>query len=403
MKKIFALILCLALLGLCGCKSGKEPSAESQVATVIDSQTESEPKGPQEKVQYELKGTLEQSTEFSNGYAIVKIKEEDAQNYWINKKGEVLAVLPNVVFSSGQTYPAKTSEIGGGFVLVSDYSTRGYTKLCDVEGNVYSAEDFGVTAFHPDALADGYIITTTESDNASIKIGVLDCELFWVMKPNDSLAQEIGFGGTKMAQKLGKYYEEYKVFCERGGFDVRNGSVFSKNAEDMKSQIAQNIENWELKNGVYGYTYGGKFIPKVNLAKLVGLKFSYITLEVEETKFTNKRAPVLIGTHQEQTQFTLIDTSGNMVFEPVDFGLQIDRILIDGGCVLVVGQNENTVVLKTYDMSGTQRGKYQSHMLGGSVDFKFGDGVIKFEQSELLAEGVMRTTWLYNPEFKKLF
>lgn len=398
MKKIFVAVLSVLILCLAGCGQKTEivdapQNEELQVEAV----------GPQESVQFKLKGTIEKSTTFSNGYAIVKLKEEDEQNYWINKKGEVLAVLPDIVFVKDQTYAAKTSQIAGGFVLVSEADMQPYTLLCDIEGNVYKAEDFGVTAFHPDALADGYILTSTAEEGEAAKVGVVDSDMMWVLRPSEEYAKIVGSIDLKGGKNLSAYYKDHLVYGKTGSFNVKNGDLVSKTLDDAANDKLKDSNYWEFSNGGYGVQKGDKFVTRVNLYKLRDADYTFMTLKVDGAKFVDGRAPLAIGNHQEQDMFTLITETGEMAFKPVKFGGPINKIIINSGYVLVVGEKGDATILKTYDMKGKSVATFDGSKLNISARISFEDGVIKIEDNNLDVLGIKSDTYLFNPDFTELF
>ena len=399
MKKILALILCLSLLFVAGCSGDEGQEVNTENGEIEDV----EPMGPQETVKFKLNGEIEKATSFSNGYAIVKTKEQDTQNFWINKKGEVLAVLPDVVFVKDQTYANKTSEIAGGFVLVSEADMQPFTVLCDIEGNVYHAEDFGVTAFHPDALADGYILASIGEEGESVKVGVIDSDLLWVVRPSEELAQVVGGIDLEGAKNLSSFYKDHLVYGKNASFNVKNGDLVSKTLDDAAKEKANNSDYWEFSNGGYGYKKGNKFVTRVNLFKLRDLKFTFITLKVDGAKFVDGKAPLAIGNHQEQTMFSLIDEKGEMALKPIEFGGPINKIILNSGYVLVVGEKGDATILKTYDMNGKKLATFDGSELGAGARITFQDGVIKIEDNQLDVLGIKSETFLYNPDFTKLF
>ncbi|MBE6787723.1 MAG: hypothetical protein E7537_05190 [Ruminococcaceae bacterium] len=399
MKKVIILLLCLALVFVTGCSGDKG----QQVDTGNTEMEEIETTGPQETVKFKLNGEIEKATAFSNGYAIVKTKEQDSQNFWINKKGEVLAVLPDVVFKKGQTYAAKISEIAGGFVLVSEADMQPFTILCDIEGNVYKAEDFEVTAFHPDALADGYILTSTAEDGESVKIGVVDSDMMWVLRPSEEHAAVLGSIDLDGAKKLSSFYKDHLIYGKHGSFNVKNGDLVSKKLEDAEKEKAANSEYWEFSNGGYGYKIGDKFVTRVNLYKLRDADYTFMTLKVDGAKFVDGKAPLAIGNHQEQDMFSLINEQGEMVFKPVKFGGPINKIILNSGYILVVGEKGDATILKTYDMKGKSIAKFDGSHLGAGARITFQDGVIKIEDNQLDVLGIKSETFLYKPDFTKLF
>ncbi len=396
MKQFLAVVLLVSLLA---CLTACEPDKVVRVEETLASSQQSEPSAPEENVQFKLEEEIEQSTEFSDGYAIVKPAKKE-KNYIINKQGEVLAVIPAIVLNGDTENGVKASEFKDGKVLISDGSAKVFLTICDIEGNFYKAEDFSVTAFYPDAIADGYILTATTVKGEKAKIGVLGTDLEWVIDPSEELAEKIGFTKVAGAQKFANFYKNHIVYGKTASFDVRNGDILSATySANGKNEKAKLSENWEIRGGVYYYKDGEKEIPKANLYKLRDLEYPYCTLQVKGARFMGGKAPVVMGDHNSQTKFSMINESGEMVFEPIDFGEHIKAILHDGKFILVFGVTE----AKCYDMLGTVGGTFENIDIDNFSDFSFSDGVLTLEKLQLDEEGLVNRRYFYDKTFTPLF
>lgn len=390
-KKLIVGLLAMALMFcITGCATEKK-SDEGLENSVIDNSENSENNDePVVNNGNKIKGEIEFGTEYTNGLAFVKING-DNKNYCIDKKGNIIFDLTNIIFNADDfqyVHSAVTTGFYNDITLISDSLRTKYITICDKTGKLTTAEELGVSYFLEDAFTDGYIITVTEGEKMSDdKIGVLNHALEWVVEPSSDIVKSLGMDyGVSHSTR---FYYDYILYGIEGSVNIRTGELSQENFRTKGKNIKAAVsEHWTAKDDGYYDSNGQLVIDITNSSELSSTGFP--TVAIDGAKFVKGKSPIVFVNGRELHQFSLIDTEGNLQFQPVNFGENIDYIETDGNYILVVGKQSNRkTTARLYDMNGNLMGELDPSVILINSQVSLQDGVVRvsFGLSKVDSEG----------------
>ena len=408
MKRLTSYLLAIAIL-LCvaGCadKTKSADEADNDVASkneenVNDSNTTVDSGN-------KLKGELEFGTNYTNGFAFVKVKGSD-KNYCIDKEGSIVFETDNVIFAT-ETKSAVTTGFYNDIVLISDLYRMNYNTICDITGKITTAEELGSTYFLDDAFKDGYIIAVVEGQKSKDdKIGVLNSDLEWVVEPSADIVESLGMEyGVRSSTK---FYNDYILYGVDGSIDIRTGEFFQDSYRTKGKYVQASLTDyWSAKYDGYYSSDGQLALDVSNDQEL--LFYGNATVDVDGAEFINGRSPIVFSNNAEWQHFSVIDQNGELQFQPVDFGENIDYIKIDGDYIFVVGdQNNRNTTARIYDINGKLFGELDPTVILINSQFNMQDGVVrvafqlyKMDNDGNIAEDSIKWVKYFDANAKPLF
>ncbi len=352
-----------------------------------------------------LTGEIEKITDFSNGLAIVKIKGNNEKNYCINKKGNIVFETEALLFGE-RNYPGMTTLFQSGLIMISEFQIdNGFKTIYYTNGECAKAEDFGVSAFFPDALKDGYILTFTDGKSgAKDKIGILDLALNWIVEPSEALAKTLDITYITVTDELAPYYKDFVLYGYNGSIDVRNGNILSETYRTHGKKIAATFsENWYP--GEKGYYAGNPYEKQLMLdTSKIGYEqpYGFCTVQLDGIDFIDGISPLAFSNNSSWIRFSLIDTTGNLLFDAIDFGENIAYIKASGNYVIVIGDHNKSSqsrTVKTFTLSGELVAEAQLPISG----IELAEPLYSFEDEVLIAKDANYNILLYGVDLKPLF
>jgi len=305
------------------------------------------------------------SSDFSEGLAVIALKEDMENFYVIDKTGKVIFTIKNDDLTNNGmcqnsiSYSAGMNLYKNGKMLFID------GLVYDTIGNVITPEQVGATSFL--YIKDGkYIVAekiNSTYDSMKTELGVLDMNLTWI---------------SPLSEENNNRYIRYD----------------------------ENIEFWES-------ILGG------NQNNIEDFDFGTITNHVEHTKFVNGKAGVMMYNRQSSEVFvSIIDSQGNFLFTPQKLdgeGTLLNPSLYFDGNMLVSSARSNgfsslPLTVCCYNLNGEKIGSFDSVSAGlcksnsDSVTFSYNDGVIVFRISKGTYSEYNRQSKVkyYNCDFKEL-
>ena len=374
MKKIFAFLLTLiAVFTLISCdvlqkertdgmgENKKEGTTSDNHDTIASGDGHS--KDPSAK--YIAVNDIVFSSDFSEGLAVIALKEDMENFHVIDKIGKVIFTIKNDdltnngIRQNSISYSAGMNLYKNGKMLFID------GLVYDTIGNVIAPKQVGATSFL--YIKDGkYIVAEKISstyDSMKTELGVLDMNLTWI---------------SPLSEENNNRYVRY----------------------------GENIEFWESILGD-------------NENNIDNFDFGTITNHVEHTKFVNGKAGVMMYNRQSGEVFvSIIDSQGNFLFTPQKLdgdSTVLNPLLYFDGNTLVAsarssGYSSLALSVCCYNLSGEKIGSFDSVSAGlcksnsDSVTFSYNDGVIVFRISKGTYSEYNRQSKVkyYNCDFKEL-
>lgn len=212
MKRMLALLLAgVMLVGMAACGGEKGEDSEAAEAHDQDNTDHSSVENADGSAAESL--DIQSGSPFNEGMALVILSDEKL--YGINEKGEIQFCL-----GEGYSLPASASDRGyiGGLASVCGKDTH---YLCDKQGNIISAEQYGGTSFDYSNLEavtydslrkDGFILIENEENET---LGVLDPSFEWLVP---------------MSVEFRELYNDYQTNYEH----YSNGYIFASDFFENK-------------------------------------------------------------------------------------------------------------------------------------------------------------------------
>ncbi len=354
MKKLMVALLVFSLITCAtGCAIKHKSNNDTHYDAVIDDENNQNKNESIVNTKKKINNEIEFGTDYTNGLAFVKVKG-DEKNYCIDKNGNIVFETSAIIFKMddpAHAYSAITTGFYNNITLISDLFQMNYITICDKTGKLTTAEELGVTYFLDDAFKDGFIITVTKGQKSKDdKIGILNHNLEWVIEPSSSIVKSLGMEyGVNISTR---FYHDYILYGVSGSVDIRTGELSHESYRTKGKHIqASLVRYWSAKPDGY-YNSDGQLVVDIgNNSELMSIGFA--TVDIDGAEFVNGKAPIVFSNNTDFIRFSAIDTDGNMDFEPVDFGENIDYIKIDGNYILVVGNQKNyNTTARIYDLSG---------------------------------------------------
>jgi len=357
-------------------------------------------------IKNKIQGEIEFGTDFTNGLAFVKLKN-NSKNYCIDKQGNIVFELDGIIFGnhdSGSRFMADTTGFYNDITLISDPFGIEYITVCDKNGKLTSAEQLGVSYFIENnfvkgAFRDGYIIAVVEGEKSKDdKVGILNSKLEWVIQPTSDIITNLGLESGPNNSTF--VYCDYVLYGVGGSLDIKSGKFSSEGYRTKgKEALALDPNYWTATNEGY-VDEKGKVVINVNKYTDFMIHGSP-KVKMDGAKFINGKAPIAFCTINGWQQFSLIDTKGELLFNPVDFGESIDYIQTDGEYVFVIGSKKFTnKTAKVYDLKGNYICTFDSF----SSDSNLQNGVIRVSgYSYDVSNNIINWTKYYSPTSKLLF
>ena len=405
-KRILSLIVVVSLICCVSCTtkttSTKTESDEKPIVQDNESQ-EDIVVSNKNKIQ----GEIELGTDFTNGLAFVKVKGND-KNYCIDKSGNILFELDSVVFKIEKDSVSPKSAATTGFyndiALITDLYQMNYVAVCDKNGKLTTAEQLGVSYFLEDAIKDGYILAVVEGEKIRTdKIGVLNSKLEWIVEPSLEISKSIGM--NSMASHATRFYYNFVLYGIDGSFNVTNGKLSADSFRTKGKEIlATSVEFWSPSESGYQNRNGDVVIDIYGNPNLT--MHGGVSVKIDGAKFVNGKAPIVFSDNTDWTRFSLVDIEGDLLFEPVSFGENIDYIQTDGDNILVVGEQTNHgTTARMYDLQGELVGELDPAVILINSGCNLQNGVVRISYGVISTDGSKRVQWVkyFNTELKPLF
>ncbi len=388
-KRVIALFLVMAcILSFGACADPGSTTTQPNGSTVGGSggntpnssnpnNTSSGDQAPPVEEKPKFNGDISRCGPFSEGAAIVT---DGATTWCIDLEG-------NILFQLDQLYDVNLAgqyERGfqNGLVKIGEY-------LYDKQGNVTKPEDVGVTRFYDYALAGGYVVAYKETvtyNSSVMEIGILNTEFEWVVPLSEQLYKDC----PDLARNLMTYgaVDGYIIDSGYGGFvfEVATSKIYRK--EDKKPEAM----------GEYGWVSytdgsmrnGDEIIFQIEGASFKGEWKNGLHLAV----FTNVAA--------KKYFFTLVNTKGEFVFEPVEapFNYNGSRIWDFNGTHILVQEDYSDAKVAIYDITGNKLA--ESSDLGSTI--VLGESaIIAYNHTASLGSGSRFDIKIYDMNLNLLF
>lgn len=396
---LFALLLCL----LAGCSQVPSSSVKQDpTEDKIQENGHTDPSAgssnfhettPQETLPTEpgLEKLTEQvyrSSVFSEGLAAVVVGGRNGRGCVINKKGEIVFDLE---FEIENSYIVSYSEFVNGYSYING-------GILDKDGNMTYPEDVGASTFYSVALEGGYIIAEViEADFSSTKkmLGIMNTKFEWIVEPTEQLhaaiSDEYGYLELNRALNTEDYYYNGFVYIEAINkfLNVKTGEIVA-------------YENVGFTHPSFTWSKWSDHTYRDHEEKVQVDLSMYENLHSWK-HFENGIAPIVFYNREANAfYFTVVNESGEFLFNPVDFEeWNIGSIQTDGNTIVVTDMAFGELTIKTYDMNGNLIAEFDTDSIGKNLSYSvsIGDGVIMIEGGYNYSHYV----WYYTPEFEPLF
>lgn len=251
-----------------------------------------------------ITGPITKSTLFSEGLALVMTKTEPDKIFCIDINGYIVFELEKSEVDKGYNVytPDIKDKFMNGFIMINGM-------VCDASGNLTKPEDVGAARFFGHALEGGYIFATTVTGDYSgtvEKMGVMNTQFEWVINPTEEFY-------LKYYEVIANPYERVPYYEDKVYFDSWDMGYWLdlKTGLHMEPKdISIGSEKWffsELYNEYYD------ILHSVTLDLSEHHKIEYSTDFVE-----GKAALTLHNSDVGKSYYTLINTSGEFLFEPIE-------------------------------------------------------------------------------------
>lgn len=315
------------------------------------------------------------ATTFNEDYAFVRIRKEQNELYVIDKTGNI-------------KFPLEINSIAmdelsfhNGLCFIKN-NTVAY--LIDTEGNQYKAEDF-----------DGTVLHTTDIDQELLEGGYFIVDK--VTSTFDGATRETAIYNTKCKQ-VHPYSSELYAFFHSDRLEFYNGYVIE---DDTKIyHIATNTYGeykdlpyaHKMDRTYYSHPVGSEKGIYRDSVLLMDLS-QYETLRYVE--YIGDNGIATFENEENDHYFSIIDTNGNLKFDPIYYGNMINNYvgmnncftLFNGNTIMTqtnINQPDNTLLvqIKTYDLKGNEKGALEFIVSAGAmpqIATKFGIDSIVIE------------------------
>ncbi len=327
-----------------------------------------------------FQGKITAGTPFSEGLAVVTDGEKTC---CINTRGEIIFTLSSPVeWYLGGTY---SRGFHHGLVMIGE-------DLYDTTGKKTTPEDLGVTKFYDHALSAGYIIAVKDEstyNGTKISVGILNPDFEWIIPLSEELKIDENIG---LHKSWGGAIDGYIFEDSNGGwvFEVAT----SKYYDYEKAPAALGEYLWQ-----YNY-YSNCFVN--NQYETV------LTLEGENPEapgewVNGKHIVTFYNKTAEKQFFTLVDTTGQVAFDPIEIPRDLidirytgTRWAYDGRYVMVCNINRSNAYM--YDT--VEHVSYTTEDFQSSASIILQDGVMAIYTHS--TANIYRVNY-YTPDFKALF
>ena len=300
------------------------------------------------------------STPFSEGKAFVNLNRDYSKNYCIDTEG-------NILFTVESPTGLTTSSFYNGLATVSDGI------LCDEQGKIIKAEDFGGTKFLINYTSgansdyrfkmfmDGYIFvrkTTTNYTGSVDEVGIINSELELIV----DFSEELNELYEKYDDNRAKYYDGYLFY-----YDDRYNSDLGKrvydwyilnlntgeesydiNAAFAKMNIKHPSDIWNCFERVYHDIRDPERTPIIDMTGYD---------RVNCGQFENGTAPLIFvvdGANDHKEYFTILKEDGSFAFEPIELTGHGGRAYASNGKYVVTTTEGSRVkvIMTSFDING---------------------------------------------------
>lgn len=377
MKKILSLLLALTfLVSLAACRNNEVSSNDNN-----DTSTNStDIKHTGKKISGEITG----ASVFSDGLAFVCVDGNKEKTYCINEDGYIVFELEQKLVVNNTIY----SKFINGLSLIPQ-------GICNTEGKVTTPEEVGATSFYSIAFEGGYILAekiTSDYSSSKKELGVLNKNFEWIVPLSEDLYSSVenSLSGLTSIDSKSFYSNDYIYFENTKNYlDLKNGTI----AETANIPFPSNA--WKTFSDNTFRDNNGNTILDLN-------KHDNIIL-LSGSRFNNKKAPVKFYNPDTNTNFfTLIDESGNFLFEPVatNNNMSIADFNFDGETTLIINSTMGVDTIQSYNSNGELLGQLNTDTLGNmSYHCDISDGII-------VVRGGLNNSkrcYYYNNDFTPLF
>lgn len=375
---LFSLVLTIVIIvvSACGCGKNQENTNENSMEM---------PSG---------KADISESTEqfftelntFNENLAFVKT---DNEFFCIDKKGKT-------VFTLKKAYTPLT-DFNNGVALLEDESNESF--ICDKKGNLTPITSCGATSllktdYLSQMLKDDIIPVikeTTGFSGSSAELGILNSKGEMTVPFSSDLFDKYSNGYTTNGAW---YYNGYMIFARDNSFNLRTGEI-KENLSDLP--LKNRSDFWTLDSD--GIVYDDRYSRYsqnaiLNLSQYAGSLYS--------SRFRNGVCGIIFNVRSAVNNnislyFTVIDESGNFLFEPVNLNCSSAKFQQDGDTFLISGKANTTSVFVAFDKNG-KTGEYSTN-INDLCSLYLSDGVIEFNNFSTSSE--LHT--YYDMSFKELF
>lgn len=341
-----------------------------------------------------LEQDIAASSIVSEGIAVVCCDPDSGVYYGINLNGEILFELEGLstdfsaYYLDGCKYTNGIMEIDGG--------------ICDMRGNMTYPDEVGATHFYCQALEEGYILAdviTADYQGTKSEMGILNTELEWVVKPNETLYQELMVSNTLVFDFIsGHRHDGY--YCYDGYLYMERLNAFL----DLQSGEVVNSSEGPADQPDYSWILAakGRFEDR-NGTVMVDIS-EHTNLYYTEP-FINGIAPVIFCNKDvNQYYLTAVDRNGEFLFDPVVLSINMQGFSVDtdGTVILVCEKGTWSEVgrVQTFDLQGNLLGEIDAEALsnGECIHASVEEGVVRLDSG--IDDWLV---WLFTPEFDPLF
>ena len=228
-------------------------------------------------------------------------------------------------------------------------------------------------------------------------LGVMNTNFEWVVEPTEQMYHDFSneYGSVALSEAINSYDYYY------------NGYVYSYDLKKCLNVTTGEVVAYEDAGFTHpSFTWqqwtDGTYRDYEENVRLDLSAYENINVYVS-TGFTNGKALIVFYNNQARTYyFTIVNESGEFLFDPVGVEGKIGKIVTDGNTVLISSESYGTeLLLKTYDMEGNLIAEFDTDSLGVYCSFSvsIGDGVVVIEGSYSYSNYV----WYYTTEFEPLF
>lgn len=312
-----------------------------------------------------------EATTFNEGYAFVRVRKEKNEFYVIDKTGSIKFPL-----DIGSTVMAELCFYNGLCFLDDSTISPPNVYLIDTKGNKYTAEDFGgtalgVTDIDLDMLEGGYFIVdkvTSTFDGATYETAVYNTnreqvqpystELYTFIHDQEYSKSFLFYNGY-IIKYVGRVVDDeaqtYHIATDTyGGFrdiTVKHKMDFAQYSNDAYSDQKGMCRNDEI---------------------LLDLS-QYETLS--NVEYIGDNGIALFRNEANDYYFSVMDTEGNLKFDPIYYG-KLNYCTIDFNGSVIMTKNflnqpdgEMLVQIKTYDLNGKEMGALEMTKSASTFSF----------------------------------